>query len=74
MPLFEYECKRCQHQFEALVRGRERPKCPECGSRSLAKLLSTFSAGVSRTLPRSCAGSMPHCQPGCDPSQCAFSN
>ena len=70
MPLFEYACKRCGHQFETLVRGSDRPKCPECGGGRLKKLLSTFNAGVSRSLP-SCAGSLPCCQAGqCDPTLC----
>jgi len=71
MPLFEYDCKRCGHAFEALVRGSERPTCPACGSRSLEKRLSTFSASVSGSSLPSCAGSMPCCQAGqCDPSLC----
>ncbi len=44
MPLFEYVCKKCNHPFEALVRGDEAPRCPECGSRSLIKQLSVPAA------------------------------
>lgn len=44
MPIFEYRCKKCEKEFEALVLGRERPLCPSCRSGSLEKLLSTFSA------------------------------
>ena len=73
MPLFEYECRRCGRRFEALVRGNERATCPECGSRSLERLLSTFNAGTSRSssVP-SCAGSMPCCRRGeCNPAACS---
>jgi len=27
MPIFEYVCKECQHQFEALVYGKEKAAC-----------------------------------------------
>ena len=34
MPIFEYECKKCGHQFEALLKSASSPapKCPECGA------------------------------------------
>ncbi len=40
MPIFEYECEGCGHQFEALVRSGDVPKCPSCGVENLRKLLS----------------------------------
>ncbi len=46
MPLFEYECKKCHHPFELLVRADETPQCPQCGSRSLEKQLSVPAAHV----------------------------
>ncbi|MCJ7745690.1 MAG: zinc ribbon domain-containing protein [Actinobacteria bacterium] len=42
MPIFEYKCKECGNRFEVLVRGKERVSCPECSSRKLSKLFSTF--------------------------------
>jgi putative FmdB family regulatory protein len=44
MPLFEYACKECAHEFEALVRGRETPECPSCHSHELQRRLSVFAA------------------------------
>jgi len=33
MPLYDYECRKCGHEFEVLVRpGSETPKCTSCGS------------------------------------------
>lgn len=47
MPLFEYECNKCQHQFEALVIGDRKPVCPKCKSDDLIKRVSTLGyAGV----------------------------
>jgi putative FmdB family regulatory protein len=40
MPIFEYRCDR-GHEFELLVlKGQAPPRCPECGSKKLDKLLS----------------------------------
>ena len=51
MPIFEYVCKECGHQFEALVmssRGSQRPECPSCKGSRLEQLLSTFAVGPSK--------------------------
>ncbi|NUQ11556.1 MAG: zinc ribbon domain-containing protein [Gemmatimonadaceae bacterium] len=40
MPIYEYACRWCGHQFETLVRAREVPKCPSCGTEDLERLLS----------------------------------
>ncbi len=50
MPIFEYQCTKCNHQFEELVFNRdELPRCPSCGAEQVGKQLSTFgvNAGVS---------------------------
>jgi putative FmdB family regulatory protein len=47
MPLFEYRCADCGHQFEFLARGGAAPVCPKCESRSLEKQLSVFAVGAS---------------------------
>ncbi len=40
MPIYEYQCKGCGHQFEALVFGKECPACPDCNSNKVCKLMS----------------------------------
>jgi len=41
MPIFEYKCQACSHQFEKIVRHGEKPEaCPECGAAQLEQLLS----------------------------------
>ena len=30
MPIFEYICKECEHEFEALVFGKQKAECPKC--------------------------------------------
>jgi putative FmdB family regulatory protein len=46
MPLYEYRCLECQHEFEALVpAGRaDAATCPECGVEDVRRLLSMFAA------------------------------
>ena len=43
VPLYDYRCKSCDYEFEALVRGGDTPECPTCHSRDLERLLSTFA-------------------------------
>jgi putative FmdB family regulatory protein len=53
MPIFEYVCKECDHQFEALVYGKQKAKCPKCQGTELAAQLSVFavSAKAGSTAP-----------------------
>ena len=41
MPMFEYACRACGHEFETLVRSGDTPECASCGSKDLEKKLST---------------------------------
>ena len=45
MPLYEYACRRCQREFEVLVRNGTTPECPSCGGTDLAKLMSAAAIG-----------------------------
>lgn len=47
MPIFEYACQDCGHEFEALTRSSEQPECPRCHSIQLAKKLSVFATASS---------------------------
>ena len=53
MPLYEYACKECDHQFEALVRATETPECPACHATALERRLSVFATHTqTATTPR----------------------
>jgi putative FmdB family regulatory protein len=43
MPLFDFVCKSCQHEFETLVRPGSTPECPSCHGRDLERQVSTFA-------------------------------
>jgi putative FmdB family regulatory protein len=46
MPIFEYICKECDHQFEALVYGKQKAECPKCHGGKLAPQLSVFAVSA----------------------------
>ena len=50
MPIFEYSCQKCRHEFEALVRpGKQPPACPSCGGTGLERRLSIPSVKSDTT-------------------------
>jgi len=63
MPIFEYVCKECQHEFEALVFGKQKAECPKCQSKKLEPQLSVFAVAAKsgptsrRSLPAGPCGS-----------------
>jgi putative FmdB family regulatory protein len=40
MPIFEYHCRGCEHDFELLVLKGTAIECPKCQSADLERLLS----------------------------------
>src|SRR5437667_56098 len=64
MPLYEYACEQCSHEFEALVYDGEEVECPNCRGRQLRRNLSLPGRPQSTSaLPMG----------GCEPSR-AYSN
>ena len=43
MPLFDWECSKCQHRFEAMATGDQKPVCPECQAAEVDKIISIGS-------------------------------
>jgi putative FmdB family regulatory protein len=46
MPIFEYVCQKCHHQFEALIYGKEKVECPKCHATKLDPQLSVFAVSA----------------------------
>ena len=46
MPIFEYLCEQCDHEFEALVYGSEKAECPKCHGQKLTAQLSVFAVAA----------------------------
>ena len=78
MPIFEYACQDCGHEFEALTRASEQPECPRCHSIQLAKKLSVFATASSEgKVPALAEGPVGPCgscgHPG-GPGSCSLPN
>jgi putative FmdB family regulatory protein len=71
MPIFEYVCKGCGKQFEAIVLGSKEAECPQCSGRELEQQLSKFAAHSHSS---SGSGSMPCGAPAgsCGNGGCGF--
>ncbi len=75
MPIFEYICKECQHQFEALVYGKEKTACPKCESKKLEPKLSVFAVSAKgSSAPTMAAGPCGSCGNPDGPGSCAWKN
>jgi len=71
MPIYEYACRACGHEFETLVRGAEMPSCAKCRSADLDKKLSVFSAQSSSS-DTAAAGPCGTCGHPGGPGSCAL--
>jgi putative FmdB family regulatory protein len=73
MPIFEYICQECQHEFEALVFGKDKAACPKCQSKKLASQLSVFAVSAkSSAAPSMSAGSCGSCGDPRGPGACSL--
>jgi putative FmdB family regulatory protein len=59
MPVYEYACRSCGHEFEELVFGDERPACPKCKAGAPQKKFSVFGtqgekSGIPESAPLGC--------------------
>jgi putative FmdB family regulatory protein len=50
MPIYEYRCGQCAHEFELLVlKTSPVPACPSCDSQNIEQLLSGFAVSSEGT-------------------------
>ena len=49
MPIYEYKCRACNHEFEALVLDAKSPQCSKCESQDIERLLSLFAVDSKGT-------------------------
>ncbi|MBZ5530934.1 MAG: zinc ribbon domain-containing protein [Acidobacteriia bacterium] len=72
MPIFEYVCRECDHEFEAIVLGQQKAACPKCGSKRLKQQLSTFAVtGEKSQQASSSAGPCGTCGDPRGPGACS---
>jgi putative FmdB family regulatory protein len=46
VPLYDFRCRGCGEEFEALVRPPAEPSCPACAATDLERLVTGFSFSV----------------------------
>ncbi|MGB2984433.1 MAG: zinc ribbon domain-containing protein [Phycisphaerae bacterium] len=66
MPIYEYTCLSCNHEFEELLRSMSAEnavRCPACRSRKVTRKPSVFAARQDAS--KSAGGSCSQC---CDPN------
>lgn len=54
MPTYEYKCKKCENQFEKVLRisqSKESQSCPECGSGETFKIFTTCNFVLKGSFP-----------------------
>jgi putative FmdB family regulatory protein len=73
MPIFEYSCKRCEHEFEALVLNGRKPECPKCHSRELSPQLSVFAVSAKSSSRSKAVGACGSCGDPRGPGACSMS-
>ncbi len=53
MPIYEYKCKTCSHEFTKIIRSPEdrptSPTCPECGAVKTRRIISVPSIAIGAT-------------------------
>ena len=54
MPIYEFTCRTCSHEFETLLRSTEIPSCVRCASVELDKKLSVFATPTQPDAPAAC--------------------
>jgi putative FmdB family regulatory protein len=76
MPIFEYICQECQHEFETLVFGRDKAKCPKCQSQKLNPQLSVFAMSTkgmpAKSSANTSAGACGSCGDPRGPGACSL--
>jgi putative FmdB family regulatory protein len=70
MPIFEYICRDCQHQFETLVTASRQATCPACSGQQLDKQHSVFAVSAKGSTPAAPVGACGACGDPRGPGSC----
>jgi putative FmdB family regulatory protein len=70
MPLYEYRCRDCDHQFETLVTASRQPSCPRCTGQDLDKQHSVFAVSSKSAAPAPAMGGCGTCGDPRGPGSC----
>ena len=68
MPIYEYQCTKCESEFEYLIEGDAKASCPKCESKKVERQLSVISSPQANSGSQACGPLMPG--GGCALPQC----
>lgn len=75
MPIYEYQCRACGHQLEAIQKVSDAPlkQCPKCHKKQLKKLISKTAFQLKGTgwYETDFSGKKKESKPECPPEKCA---
>ena len=74
MPIFEYACKECGAEFDALIQGETTVACPSCECVELEKKLSSFAVAGRAASGREPIGPCGTCGDPRGAGACALDN
>ena len=74
MPIFEYACKQCGAEFDALIQGAATVACPSCEGVELEKKLSSFAVAGRAASEREPIGPCGTCGDPRGAGACALEN
>jgi len=62
MPIYEYHCRQCNHEFEKLVfNSSEKIACPRCDSKNVSRMMSAFAFSVGGKFTSTASSSCGSC-------------
>ncbi len=76
MPIYEYRCAKCSHEFEVMRLSRSGfadVKCPACGNSEIERKFSVFAPSVKSANNLPCGtGECDMPSPGCHGGMCGL--
>jgi putative FmdB family regulatory protein len=65
MPIYEYHCDQCDHDFEKLVfNASEKITCPSCKSKKVNRMMSAFAFSAGGKFKSTASSSCGSCSSG----------
>ena len=65
MPIYEFHCGKCDHEFEKLIfNSAQKVSCPQCQSTKVKRMMSAFAFSVGGKFKSTASSSCGTCSSG----------